>query len=168
MAIDNADTQAKQNLAKSYSRLGNAAVLIGKLTEAVEDLRKSEKISLELTEKEPKNITYLRDFGRLYIRFGDFYRKRDDLPKALENYEKSVSYFEKVASFDEKYTLAKRDAAQSMKNVGEIQLKLDRKGEAGRTFSRALSILNTLKSQNALGEFDQKMIAEIQNELQKL
>ena len=168
VSIDNADNQAKQNLAKAYSRLGNNAVLIDKLSEAVEDLRKSEKISLELLEKEPKNITYLRDFGRLYIRFGDFYRKQNDFPKALENYEKSVAYFEKVASFDEKYTLAKRDAAQSMKNVGEIQLKLARKNEAKQTFSNSLSILNALKSQNALGEYDQKMITEIKNELQKL
>jgi len=159
---------AKQNLAKSYSRLGNAAVLINKLPEAVENLKKSEKISLELTEKEPKNITYLKDFGRLYIRFGDLYRRLDDLPKALAAYEKSVQYFEKLAALDEKYTLARRDAAQSMKNVGEIQLKLDRKPEAKQTFQNAVTILNELKSANALGEYDGKMITEIQNELQKL
>lgn len=168
VAADGADRQAKQNLAKAYSRLGNCAVLLNKLPEALENLRKSEKIIFELIEKEPKNITYLKDFGRLYIRFGDLHRKLNDLPKALSEYEKSVSYFEKVASFDEKYTLAKRDAAQSLKNVGEIQLKLDRKPQAGQTFQNALKILTDLKSRNALGEYDNKMIAEIQNELQKL
>ena len=168
VAADGADRQARQNLAKSYSRLGNIAVLLSKLPEALENLRKSERISFELIEKEPKNITYLKDFGRLYIRFGDLQRKLNDLPKALADYEKSVSYFEKVASLDEKYTLAKRDAAQSLKNVGEIQLKLDRQAEAEQTFRNALAILTDLKSRNALGEYDQKMIDEIQKQLQKL
>jgi serine/threonine protein kinase len=168
VAADASDVQAKQNLAKTFSRIGNCSVLLNKLPQAVEYLKKSEQISRELLEKEPQNITYLGDFGRLYLRFGDLHRKLNELPQALDNYEKSVTYFEKVASFDEKFTLAKRDTAQSLKNVAETQRLLNRPQEAARTFRHALEILIALEAQNALGEYDKKMIDEIQTAAQKL
>ncbi len=168
VAADGADWQAKVNLAKSFSRLGSVEILLDKLPEALESLKKAEMILRELTEKEPKNIVYQRDFGRLYLRLGDFYRKRNDFPNALEKYEKSVEYFNKISAIDEKSTLAKRDAAQSMKNVGEIQFLLKQNEQAKQTFQKTLEILKNLEAQNALGEYDKKMIVEVQTALQKL
>jgi serine/threonine protein kinase len=112
---DDADTQAKQNLAKAFSRFGICLVLENKLPEALASLKKAEEILDELIENEPKNIAYQKDFGRLYIRLGDFQSRQKDFTKALEDYEKSVSYFETVERFDEKNTLARRDLAQSLK-----------------------------------------------------
>jgi serine/threonine protein kinase len=168
VADDGADTQAKQNLAKSFSKAGICSVLNNQLFEALGYFRKSEEIIRELVDKEPKNLAYQKDFGRLYIRLGDFYRKQKDFPRALENYEKSVFYFEKVENSDETNTLVKRDAAQSMKNVGEIQSLLNQKAEARQTFEKTLNILNVLDSQNALGEFDRKLIVDVQTSIQKL
>ncbi|MBS1795466.1 MAG: serine/threonine protein kinase [Acidobacteria bacterium] len=168
VAADPADMQSKQNLAKSYSRAGFSKILLGDLSEGLEYLKKSEKISRELVEKEPKNISYQKDFGRLYIRFGDFYRGKKDYAAALENYRKSVFYFQAVQKMDEKDTVAKRDAAQSMKNVGEIEALLGRKADAAQTFRQALEILTALDAQNALAEYDRKMIADVQAALQKL
>lgn len=144
VAADNADRQAKQNLAKTYSRIGVNSVMLNKLSDAAGYLKKSEEISLELIEKEPENISCLRDFGRLYIRFGDLYRQQNDFPNALENYQKSVSFFEQVSALDDKNTLAKRDAAQSLKNVGEIQIKLNQTAQARQTFQKTIDILTGL------------------------
>ena len=55
-----------------------------------------------------------------------------------------------------------------MKNVGDTQLKLNQKAEAKQTFQHTLDILNNLKSQNALGEVDLNMIAEVQTALVRL
>lgn len=167
VSIDSADTQAKQNLAKTYSRAGICAVLTGKLPQARDYFKNSERISLELVEKEPNNVFYKKDFGRLYIRIGDYYRKVSDLTKALDSYERSASYFEALAS-DDKNTLVQRDLAQSLKNVGEIRYKLNQPTEAKQAFHRAFEILTALKSRNALGEFDGKMIDEIEVVLGKL
>jgi hypothetical protein len=49
-----------------------------------------------------------------------------------------------------------------------VQLKLNQKAAAKQTFQRTFGILNLLKSQNALGEFDQKLLDEVQTALQKL
>ncbi|MGI8788398.1 MAG: protein kinase domain-containing protein [Pyrinomonadaceae bacterium] len=167
-AADGADTQAKQNLAKSFSRVGICSVLENRISDALEDFKKSEEILGELVKQEPKNTMYQKDFGRLYIRFGDFYRKRQDFQKALENYEKSVFYFEQIGIADEKNTLAKRDAAQSLKNVGEMFLKSGENEKARQTFQRAFDILTNLQAQNALGEFDRPMLDDVQKVLRKL
>lgn len=168
VAADAADSQARLNLAKSFSRLGNEAVLVGKLTFAMENLRKSESILRELTEKEPKNVAYQRDFGRLYIRLGDLSRKRKDFGLALANYKSSVEFFEKVSRLDERSTLARRDTAQSLRNVAEMEVELGRTNDADATYRKALSILKELESQNALGEADKPMIGKIQTALDAL
>lgn len=165
---DGADTQAKQNLMKSYSRIGFTSVLLGQINEAGIHLRKAEEILDELTLKEPKNIGYQKDYGRLYIRYGDMYKRQMNFPKALENYERSTQYFEKIAEAEDKNTLAKRDTAQSLKNVGETQLKLDREAEARQTFLKALDILIILRSEDAIGEFDLKMIDDLKEKLNSL
>lgn len=168
VAADGADMQSKQNLAKSYSRNGNIEVLLGKLPAALENLKKSETISRELVEREPKNTSYQKDFGRLYIRFGDFYRQQKNYTAALENYQKSVFHFQIVHKLDDKDTVARRDAAQSMKNVAEIQVILNQKTEAEKIYRQTLEILTELDAANALAEYDRKMIADVQKALRKL
>jgi serine/threonine protein kinase len=165
VAADNADAQAKQNLMKSYSRIGFISVLTGRMTGAENYLKKAEEILSELSTREPKNIGYQKDYGRLYIRFGDMYKRQMNLLKALESYERSAQYFEAIAEAEDKNTLAKRDMAQSLKNVGETELKLHRVTEARQTFQKALDILMLLKSENALGEFDLKMIDDVKQRL---
>ena len=157
-----------QNLAKSYSRAGVCDVKINKIPEALVYLKKAEDILNTLVEKEPKNKTYQKDFGRFYIRLGDLKSKQRDFAEALESYERSVSFFERIERSDEKNTLAKRDLAQSLKNVGDAQLKLNKPADAKESYRKTFEILNFLKSQNALPEFDQKMYAEVQTALQKL
>jgi tetratricopeptide (TPR) repeat protein/tRNA A-37 threonylcarbamoyl transferase component Bud32 len=168
VAADGADTQAKQNLGKSYSRVGICSVLNDQLAPALTNFKKAEEIFAQLVEHEPKNTMYLKDFGRLYIRLGDLYRKTKDHANALANYERSVSYFAQVGQADEKNMLAKRDVAQSLKNVGEMWLEFHNAVKAKQAYQQAFDILKDLQAQNALGEFDRPMLEDVQNALLKL
>lgn len=95
-------------------------------------------------------------------------REKSFFANALVSYERSVDYFEQIGMTDEKNTLVKRDVAQSLKNVGEMLVKLNRTEPARQAYQKVLGILKTLQAQNALGEFDRPMLDEVQAVLRKL
>jgi tetratricopeptide (TPR) repeat protein len=165
-ASDAADVQAKQNLARTYSRIGQIHVLLNTLPEAVSNLEKSEEVLLKLVEREPSNPVYRRDLGNLYTRFGSVKQKRGDLQGALKAFQKSADYYETIVQTDEKNTFDRRNLAQSLISVGNIYLELSEKRKAKENFQRAMEILNLLKAQNALGEWDKKLFDEVQSGLQ--
>ena len=167
-ALDGANTQAKQNLARTFSRVGIGLVLTNRLSEAAENLQKSKNILDEMLENEPENTAYQRDFAKLYIRSADLKYKQKNIGAALADYEKSVEFFEKVAQSDDKNTVAQRDLAQSLKNVGKVQTEIGDRAKAKQSFQRAFQILTDLKAKNALGEYDRPMFDEVQKALQKL
>lgn len=165
---DSFDIQAKTNLARAYSRVGICLVNTNQLNAAISKLRESEKILFELKTQEPKNKTYQRDLAILYVRLGDAEAKLKDLPKALDSYNKSADLFEDIAKSDNKNTLAQRDLAQSLKNVGVIQLKLNEPHKARETYQMSLKILDSLKNQKALGDFDNNLYKDVQAALRNL
>ncbi len=165
---DSADTQAKQNLARSFSRFGIISIHNDKVSEGVKNLEKAEKLYVELVAKVPKNQVYQKDLGSLYTRFGDAEKKRGNLQSSLGCYQKSADIFEKIALADEKNTVSRRDWAQSLKSVAETFLALNEKAQARENFLKATEIVRQLKEQNALGKWDEKVFAEMQPILDKL
>ncbi len=165
---DSADTQAKQNLARSFSRFGIISILVNKVPEGFVNLEKAEKLLVELVEKEPKNQVYQDDLGSLYTRFGDAEKKRGNLQSSLKYYQKSADIFEQIALTDEKNTVAHRDWAQSLKSVAVVYLKLNEKAQAKENFLKATELVKRLKQQNALGNWDEKIFDEMQPILDKL
>ena len=168
VAADAADVQAKQNLAKSFSRVGIVSALLNQLPEAIVNLEKSEKVFLELLEREPTNRAYQHDLGTLYTRFGDAKQKQGDLQGSLKAFQKSADYYQMAFQTDEKNTLDRRNLAQSLKSVGNVYMQLSENRKAKENFQKALEILNQLKAQNALGDWDKKLFDEVQSGLQKL
>ncbi len=165
---DSADTQAIQNLARSFSRFGIISILVNKVPEGFENLENAKKLLIELVEKEPKNQVYQNDLGSLYTRFGDAEKKRGNLQKSLNYFQKSADIYARIVLFDEKNTVAGRNWAQSLKNVAEIYLKLNDKTLAKQNFLKALELVKRLKEQNALGKWDEKAFDEMQPMLDKL
>lgn len=168
VASDAADVLAKYDLAKSFSRVGIISSLLKRHGEAVLNLEKSEKIFLELLEREPTNQGYQRDLGVLYTRFGDVKQEQNDLPGSLKAFQKSADYFARAFQSDEKNTLDRRNLAQSLKSIGNVYMKLADKKKAKENFQRALEILNQLQAQNALGNFDKRLLDEVQTALRQL
>jgi len=163
---DAADTQARHNLARSFSRMGIVSALLDKIPEAAGHLKNAEVLLTELIEKEPKNRLYQNDLGKLFTRFGDIKEKQGDLRGALQAFEKSIDLFEAIALADMKNTLARRDLAQSLKSAGKICLTLGESENAKQQLLRARAILNELKTQNALGKFDKQLADETETALQ--
>ena len=92
-----------------------------------------------------------------------------DLQGALRAFHKAVEYIElSNIQGEEKNPLNRRDVAQHLQSAGKLYLKLGDKQKAKENFQRALEILNQLKAQNALGDWDNKMLDEVRDALQSL
>jgi tetratricopeptide (TPR) repeat protein len=89
------------------------------------------------------------------------------LSGSLIAFQKSADHYEAVFRPDEKNLLDRRNLAQSLKSIGDVYLLLSENQKAKENFQRALEILNQLKTQNALGEWDKKLFDEVQTALQK-
>lgn len=166
-AADSADLQAKYNLARSFSKVGIGFVNVKQINLATPKLQKAENLLRELIEQEPKNVAYRRDLAILYVRFGDARTQNRNNTDALAYYQKSADLFKNIADGDEKNTRARRDQAQSLKSVGETLTKLNKTQNARQNFQKSFEILDNLKAQNALGKFDEKMLADVKKNLQK-
>lgn len=165
---DKADAQARYNLARANSRLGLLLALSGKTAEAYAQLSTAETMYNALISDDPKNAVFQRDLGTLYVRMGDTSEKRMDYYDAMLKYQNSAVLFEKIAQADEKNTLARRDLAQSLKSVGLMAIKTGEQQKAKQPLERALAIIFELRSQNALGKWDEKLLSEITTALSGL
>ncbi|MFZ1700294.1 MAG: protein kinase [Pyrinomonadaceae bacterium] len=165
---DDADSQAKYNLGRAYSRLGVISAKLNRISDAETNLRLSETILGSLIEREPKNTIYQRDLGKLYVRFGDTREKQDDPSGALSKYLASVAIFEELDEMDQLNTLAQRDLAQSLKSVGQMQIALGRPSEAKKTLRRSKTILDHLVENNAIGGFDRQLINDVEASLRSI
>lgn len=111
---------------------------------------------------------FQRDLATLYVRMGDTSEKANNLQDAMVKYQRSAEIYKQIADLDVRNTLARRDLAQSLKSVGMTAIKLGRKEIARRELERSLALLNELRSQNAIGKWDEKLLDEVQLSLTKL
>lgn len=162
---DNADSQARYNLARAFSRVGIMFAKLNRLPEADTNLQSSQTIFDELIQREPRNIIYQRDLAKLHVRMGDTSEKRRNMNDALAHFQRSAAIFESLAAGDKLNTLAQRDLAQSLKSVAKMQIALSQKLVAVETLRRARSILEKLKQQNALGKYDQQLVDDVEKTL---
>ena len=93
---DSLNTQAKQNLAKTYSRLGVISNYLKKENDAISYLEKSLAILTEMEKSEPRNLTYKTDMGRDFTYLGLAKFQRKDLEGALAEYKNALDVFETV------------------------------------------------------------------------
>ncbi len=165
---DPADSQAKSNLVRAYSRVGISFTKVKRIAEGIFNLNKAQDQLLELAAQEPKNLAYKRELGLIYVRFGDAQSLDKNYAAAIEDYRKSADIFESISVQDEKNTGAPRDLAQSLKSIGDTYLKMNDSAKAKSAYQKASEILQNLINQNALGEADRKMFDNVQKALQKL
>jgi len=166
------NTQARQSLAQSHSKLAASFINAKKLSEAIQHTEKALALLAELERNEPRNVTYKRSMGVGYTRLGDARHQLGDLHGALEAFTRSIASFEQVYQADAQHMVSRRDSAQAYKNIGNVHRDLagtlaepDRQTHlqaAQRNYRLALDILDLLKAQNAFAEFDQKLLEELQ------
>jgi eukaryotic-like serine/threonine-protein kinase len=166
--VDPADSQARSNLARAYSRVGLSLINVKRLSDGIANLGKAQSELLEITADDPENVAYKRELAIIYVRFGDAHTLAKNYAAAIDEYQRSADQFENIARRDEKNTLAPRDLAQSLKNMGDIYLKINEPEKAKTAYQQASEILRNLVGQNALGQSDIKMFDEVQNNLRRL
>jgi tetratricopeptide (TPR) repeat protein len=166
--MDRADSQAKSNLARAYSRVGISLINVKRISDGIDNLDKARSVLLEITTDDPDNLAYQRELAVIFVRFGNAHTLEKNYQTAIEDYQKSADQFEDIGRRDERNTLAQRDLAQSLKSLGDTYLKTNDPDKARPAYQKASEILRSLVDRNALGESDVKMLEEAQNSLRRL
>lgn len=174
---DAANTQARQNLAKTYSMLGLMEVRLKKLNEAVLHLEKSAAAFADLEKLEPQNRTYKHDIARVVTYLGLAQYERRDYTGALASYAKGVALSEDDVRADPKNLFPVRRLAGIHTYMGDAhrdyartlsgKLRQTHVQAAKENHGRALEIFLQLEAQNALAENDRKYVEELRAALRK-
>jgi non-specific serine/threonine protein kinase/serine/threonine-protein kinase len=173
---DPVNTQARQNLAKTYSMLGLITNRLKKLDESAAYLEKSLAVFSELEQAEPRNLTYKDDIGRNLMNLGQTKYQQHDYTGALAAYERAVAVFEYQAG-DPKNLFPLRRLATVHAYIADVHRDLAKAvaGEESRkhqqtakeNYQRALDLLLQLQAQNALAEYDRKVLEEMRVAVRK-
>jgi non-specific serine/threonine protein kinase/serine/threonine-protein kinase len=178
IAADRTNAQARQNLSKTFSRLGISASNLGKPAEALGYLERGMTIILELQEKDPLNRGYDNDLNVLYTRIGVVRLKQRDLTGALAAYEKSAELYEKRLAQDAADTGALRDSAIAYRHAGLVHKELARTANRQlrqihlaaekENYRRALDALLKAQAQKALPESSRELIEKCRKDIEEL
>jgi tetratricopeptide (TPR) repeat protein len=157
---DRADFQ--RNLSVSYNKMGDLYRALGQGEKAREAFQSSLTIAKRLAEAEPDRADFQRDLSVSYERMGDLYRALGQGEKAREAFQSSLTIRERLAE-------AEPDRADFQVDLASSLVKVGLEGIGGRAnFERALSILETLKSQGRLSPADEPKIEALRSLLDRL
>ena len=178
IAADAANVQARQNLAKTDSRLGVIALSLGKREEAVAYLEKSSLAFSELEKFDPNHRTYKQDVGRVLMFLGQTRHQQRAFDAALAAYAQAIATFEDIARADPGNNLPVRKLATVYQYIGDIHrdvaetvngaTRQEHVQAAKENYTRALDILVRLQEKNALAEYDLKYLDDLRAALSKL
>lgn len=162
---DNADSQARFDLARSISRVGIMSTKVGDAAAGSSHLTRAGRILEELIEREPKNKLYQTDLAKLYIRLGDTSIKRGDRQDALLKYQNAAVIYERLIADDEQNRMARRDLAQALRAVGKTQIEIGETAGARATLTRAKETLDALAAAGSLGGADAELVTDVEKML---
>lgn len=168
---DGSNIRARQQLAKSYSRLGQTATNTGRAGEAVAHLEAACAILGEIAEGEARNGRLRSELALALTRLAEARFARGNTAVALADAERAATIYGQIlATFpDDKRSV--RNLVVTHQLTGDIQTSLghqhvaerrDHFARAGDSYRRALGLLQQLRAQNALAESDGKFIDQLE------
>ena len=173
VAFDAGDLQARQTLAKTYSKLGVICVHLGKNDEAVAHLQKAAGMLADLQRLDSKSRAYRHDTARVLTSLGRAQHQQREFANALANYEKARAIFEEEARADASNIFAARKLATLHSNIADTYRDLAATSqdpdsqphlrEARQHYSAAVDVLLRLQAMNTLTEFDRQSIRQLQD-----
>jgi len=174
---DAANIRAKQQLAKSFSRLGQTSTNTGKPQEAISYLEKGREILLEIVESRSKNNRLKVDLTTILMRLGEAKFKQENFQSALADFEQAVKIHQDILQTHAGDVRVSRNLALTYESIAETHEKIAEResGEKSRTartsakdyFQKALDLLLKAEAQNALAEFDRKLLERIRAAAEK-
>ncbi len=171
---DPANLRAKQQLAKTYSRLGVTLARVGRGDEAVRYLEKAVAGLRAIVEGATENRRFTHDLALALLRLGDARRDQGDARAALETLEGAVAVFTGLVAGDPADNQATRNLASAHESLARTHTELAatddaaRHREAARAHLRhAIDFLRRLEARNALSKFDRKSLESLQAAAEK-
>jgi eukaryotic-like serine/threonine-protein kinase len=174
---DPANLRAKQQLAKTYSRLGVTLDNEGKSAESILHLEKAVVLLHEMVRNETKNRRFTQDLATAFIRLGDSRRKQRNFSAAVLDLEKAATILMELAASDPNDNASLRNLANASGSLAKAHEELAKTANADDALShrrsareqlrRAVDSLQQLEKRNALSKYDRKSLEELQVALQK-
>ncbi len=167
---DRDNLRARQQLAKSYSRLGQTATNTGRSADAVGHLQRAVAILGDIAASESRNGRLRSDLALALTRLADAHAARGQLPAALADAERAAQiYGDLIARFPADRRSA-RNLVLTHQAVGDIHERLTRtepaaspshQALAAASYRRALDLVLALRARANLAEADDKLVREL-------
>jgi serine/threonine protein kinase len=174
-AKDAANIRAKQQLAKSFSTLGECATTIKKPIEAIEYLNSACRIQREITDGTARNTRLKSELALSLMRLGAAQTERGFLTGALENLRQSEETYRAILEAAPDDRRSNRNLAATFEQIAKTNEKLfqteksENFRQAAKTnYRNALDVLLKLEARGALAEADRKFLDEIKTAAAKL
>ncbi len=174
VAQDGANIRAKQQLAKSYSKLGETATTIGKSGEAISDLEKACRMLGEITEATTKNDRLKSELAVSLRRLGGAKAELGMLEGSLEDLRRAEKTYLEILQAAPDDRRSNRNLADTYEQFGATYEKLYereksdvQKQSARANYQKALYILTRLDASNALAEADRKFLNKMKSAVEK-
>ena len=171
---DQTNPRAKQQLAKSYSTLGERATTIGKSGEALESLEKACRLQREIIESTTKNQRLKSELALSLMRFGAAQAEQKLFSKALENLRQSENIYQEILTATPNDRRSNRNLANTYEQIARTNEKLFAvekshvfAGAAQAAYQKAFAVLQRLADNNQLADADRKFLEEMRRAAQK-
>jgi non-specific serine/threonine protein kinase/serine/threonine-protein kinase len=174
---DPANVRAKQQLAKTFSRLGVTLDNTGKSDESILYLEKAVRILRELVASETKNHRLKYDLATAYIRLGDARYKQRRYRESVGDLERASAMLTDLINDDATDNASLRNLANASESMAKSYEglaaqasgaeKQSQRQLARQSYQRAFDILRQLEAKNSLSKYDRKSFEKLQGILQK-
>jgi len=174
---DAANIRAKQQLGKSFSRVGQSSTNTGKPAAAVLYLEKARAVLEEIIESRSKNNGLKTELTTNLMRLGEAKFKQEKFEDALADFEQAVKIHQDILQIFAGDVRVSRNLALTYESIAETHEKIAGRetGEKSRTareaaknyFQKTLDILLQLKANNALSEADRKFLERTKTAVEK-
>jgi eukaryotic-like serine/threonine-protein kinase len=119
---------AKRDLATLHTRFASALAISGKLSEGIDNFRKSHSIISELIAQNPNDSDLKRDLGKNSVLLGDALEEDGKLDEALETQRAAYAILQPLVT--ENDTDSQRAAMTAFGRIGDVLFKLGKYREA--------------------------------------
>ena len=174
VAQDGANIRAKQQLAKSYSTLGETATTIGKSAEAISYLEKACRMLREITDSTAKNNRLKSELALSLRRLGGAKAEQGFLADSLENLRQAEQTYLEILQSAPDDRRSNRNLADVYEQFAVTYDKLFAKEKAENyrqtaraNYQKALDILVKLDANNSLAEADGKFLNKMKAAVEK-
>jgi non-specific serine/threonine protein kinase/serine/threonine-protein kinase len=168
---DRDNIRARQQLAKSYSRLGQTAMNLGRAEASITHLQQACAILDGIAASESRNGRLRSELALALTRLADAQAARSHLEAALASADRAAAIYADLLVRFPKDRRSVRNVVLTHQAIGDIHERLMRaepasapahRARAAASYRRALDLVLSLRANAHLAESDQKLVKALQ------